>query len=122
MALALFVVILVAETAPGPAARSVGAAVPVDVTYEVFGTATSAAVDVQRPTGTQQVTATLPLMDKSGVQGLTMTFAPGSLVYVSAQNQGDSGTVTCRITVNGVLLDEKTATKARSFATCTGKA
>jgi hypothetical protein len=42
----------------------------------------------------------------------------GGFLYISVQNQGEHGTVTCRITVDGVVVSENTSSGAYTIATC----
>jgi hypothetical protein len=101
--------------ASGPAALS-------EVTYDVAGTAASVDVTIETPTGTSQATVDTPMMNKAGTRGLTFQFRPGSFVYVSAQNNGASGTVTCKIKVDGIVIAENQSQGAYSIATCDGSA
>jgi hypothetical protein len=64
--------------------------------------------------GTSQGTGKLPMTG-------TYTFRTGDFVYVSVQNGQPAGTVTCRITVDGVKLAEVTSNGAFTIATCQGK-
>lgn len=51
----------------------------------------------------------------------TLTDVPtGQFVYLSAQNQTDSGTITCRIYVDGTLWRESESSGAYVIATCSG--
>ena len=43
---------------------------------------------------------------------------PGEFLYVSAQNMGESGEVTCRIYVDGELVQDATSEGAYSIASC----
>jgi hypothetical protein len=93
---------------------------PLDVLYEVEGTASVVAVTIEKPSGTEQANVSVPLTNKGGTRGLTLKFERGDFVYISAQNQGESGTVTCRITVDGEVLSENTSSGAYSIASCKG--
>lgn len=94
------------------------------VVYEVEGTADSVDITIATPTGIEQKSGlSVPLKRKSdGKRGLQLTFTSGSFVSISAQNQGDFGTVTCRITVDGVVVSENTASGAYTIASCDGRA
>jgi hypothetical protein len=99
-----------------------GESATVSVLYEVEGTAVSATITAQMPTGTSQGTGkTLPLMTTSG-RGLTNTFRRGAFVYISAQNEDEFGDITCRITVDGVVISENAASGGYAIATCQGTA
>ena len=52
---------------------------------------------------------------------MTHEFGPGEFVYISAQNEGEYGSVTCRITVDGVVVSENTSSGAYGIATCEGR-
>jgi hypothetical protein len=47
--------------------------------------------------------------------------AEGYFVYLSVQNQNNSGTVTCSITSNGKKVSSNSSTGAYVIATCSGK-
>src|SRR4051794_29174734 len=72
------------------------------VTYKVVGSADEVAITFSTPTGTRQEKTSLPLENQTGTQGLILTgFDTGDSLYISAQNQGDTGSVTCIIEVDG---------------------
>lgn len=92
---------------------------PPVVTYEVTGAANGASVTYSTPTGTQQHDVTLPMQNtKGGV--VSFKADHGAFLYLSAQNQGDQGYVTCKIAVDGVTLSENTSSGAYAIATCKG--
>ena len=100
-----------------PASRTT----PVQVKYEVEGTASSVDITIETPSGTSQGSdKSVPLRTDAG-NGITLSFPRGSFVYISAQNQGEDGTVTCRITVDGEVVSENTSSGAYSIATCDGQ-
>jgi hypothetical protein len=94
----------------------------VGVVYLVRGTAQSATWTVQTPTGTKQGDADVPLMNKSGSEGLQFLFEPGDFVYISAQNDGETGTVECSIVADGTVISQNEASGAFAIATCEGQA
>ena len=95
---------------------------PVEVLYEVEGTARSVSLTLEAPSGTQQGSnKAVPLKTDSG-NGIRMEFERGAFVYISAQNEGESGTVTCRITVDGEVISENTSSGAYTIASCDGSA
>lgn len=120
-----------ATAAPAPAATPTPEK-PIEVRYEVLSTSKqpswvnlktngpSADLTAEMPTGTSQITVDLPLKNKSGDTGLTMSFKPGSFVYVSAQKGDYIGNIICRIYVDDVLISENEATGAHSIASCKG--
>ncbi|WP_155854617.1 hypothetical protein [Paenarthrobacter nicotinovorans] len=83
-----------------------------------------ASITMETPTGTSQQDVSIPLKKKSAGAsdtGLTFTFDPGDFVYISAQGRGGSNNVICRISVNGKVISQNTAT-GYGIATCKGKA
>ena len=86
------------------------------VTYSISGNFTSASLTYQTPTGSTQKV----IYQAGNVQ--TATFDAGGFVYLSAQNDGDSGSVTCTITEDGTVMSTNTATGAYTIATCNGQA
>lgn len=91
----------------------------VTVTYELTGSARSADITYETPTGSsQQNHVGVPLMDRSHGLGIKFEF-PGSatFLYLSAQNNG-GGTITCWIKVDGTTLSHNTARGAYAIATC----
>ncbi len=91
-----------------------------NVVYLVDGSASSASLTYSTPTGESQVDVMLPLTNKQGDAGFTFTFEPGSTLYLSAQNDGDAGAVTCHIWVDGVQVSENTGDGGYQIATCQG--
>lgn len=63
-------------------------------------------VTAQTESGTSQGTGALPFSD---------------FVYLSVQNQQPAGSVTCRITVDGVVVSENTSSGGYTIATCQGR-
>lgn len=94
------------------------------VLYEVEGTATSVDITYEAASGTaQQSGLKVPLTRKSGTaKGISVTKSAADFVYISAQNQDDSGSVTCKITVDGVVVSTVTSRGAYTIATCSGNA
>lgn len=86
------------------------------VIYKITGSASS--VDVTYQNADDQTT-------QDSAVGLPWTMnaptATGSFVYISAQNQDDSGTVTCEIDINGVVAVTNTSTGAYVIASCDGR-
>lgn len=108
---------------PNPTAAYTPRPLPT-VVYELDGTAAAADITIETPTGTtQQQGVDVPLTTKGGGKGLTIRgFSPGAFVYLSAQNTGGYGSLTCRIKVDGDVVSENTATGAYAIATCKGTA
>jgi hypothetical protein len=98
-----------------------GGSKTVSVLYEVEGTAESATITAQMPTGTTQASGkAVPLTRTDGTRGIKVDFPREAFVYISAQNEGASGDITCRITVDGVVVSENTASGGYTIATCQG--
>lgn len=95
----------------------------VTVLYEVDGSTDYADVTMETPDGTEQLSPDVPMVRKSdGQPGLEMEFSSGDFLYLSAQNNRSYGTVTCRITVDGVVVSENEASGGYAIATCKGSA
>jgi hypothetical protein len=96
----------------------------VQVLYEVEGTAKGVDVTLEAETGTSQLNdKAVPLANKTtGKKGLTYSMSRGHFVYLSAQNQGSSGTITCRITVDGTVVSTNTSSGGYAIASCKGTA
>lgn len=93
----------------------------VKVLYEVYGTAKSADLTMQTPNGTsQQNGLAVPLTDKNGSVGLAYQMKTGEFVYVAAQNNGEYGEISCRITVEGKVIATNTSSGAYAIAQCDG--
>ena len=93
----------------------------VTVLYEVEGSTDYADVTMETPTGTSQISPDVPMVRESdGRRGLEMEFMSGAYLYLSAQNNRAHGTVTCRITVDGEVISENSATGGYAIATCKG--
>jgi len=93
------------------------------VLYEAEGEDTTEASYTLRSDngGTVQGDVDLPLKNKAGGTGLTMSgFKSGAFVYLSIQNGKGYGSVTCRITIDGKVVSENTSHGGYKIATCTG--
>ena len=88
------------------------------VTYEVDGTASTAGVTASTPTGTEQHDINIPLTNTSGVAGVSHVAQRGEFLYLSAQNQGSEGTITCRITLDGEVVSENSSSGEYGIASC----
>ena len=95
---------------------------PRTVTFEVTGTALYVNITLRAgKTKTQQSDVVVPMKSKLG-NPLTYSAYPGDFLYISAQNQGEYGSVTCTIKVDGVTLISNTSSGAYVIATCDGSA
>jgi TolA-binding protein len=100
---------VVVPAAPAPKTSST-------VRYNIHGTAKSVSVTYQNGSGdTEQISEVRVPWDKS------VTMERGAFVYIAAQNQGDSGTVTCTIYVDSLPVKTSTSNGAYTIATCSGR-
>lgn len=117
----LVAVALLAGCAPTPSMTPAPAITPLVHTYGYYvdGSASGANVTYTTGSGTSQAEVGLPLRNKAGKIGLQMVGndAPRFL-YISAQNTGDYGDLTCQITVDGVVVAQNSASGAFTIATC----
>jgi hypothetical protein len=95
----------------------------VTITYEVDGSAPSADITYETPSGiSQQNGVDVPLTRTSdGGLGIRFNFVAGDFVSISAQN-GGGGTITCRIRADGRVIAENTASGQYAIASCDGTA
>lgn len=125
-ALAAIAAALILEGCAGTAAPSAAASpdlwtsTPLVVVYELDGSATSADITYETPTGSsQQQGVDVPMKTEDGEKGIQITgFSPGAFLYISAQNANDYGDLTCRIRVGGAVVSENTATGEYAITTC----
>jgi len=86
------------------------------VTYKITGTASQASLTYENEQGgTEQTKVVIPWQE-------TMTVKRGSFLYLSAQNDDESGSVTCEIWVDGVKWRDSTSRGAYVISTCSGRA
>jgi len=95
-----------------PATHTVVYAAEADSAY---GSGRTGMVTAQAPGGSIQQTGLLP------ITGTYTDFHSGDFVYLSVQNQQSVGSVTCRITVDGVVVSENTSSGGYTIATCQGR-
>lgn len=93
-------------------------------TYGFDGREMSVDVTMGDPSGVQQGTGkTVPLGVTGGPPGLRRSVVAGSAVTLSAQIASDeAGTVTCRITSDGVVVSENTSSGKYAVVSCRGRA
>lgn len=96
----------------------------VRVRYEVTGSTSQADITYSDANGStsQQSGIDVPMQTESGQTGLSFTMVEGEFLYISAQNVEESGSITCRITADGVVIDEATSHGGYVIATCSGTA
>lgn len=95
------------------------------VKYEVEGSTAWAFVTARNADGStgQLQHAKVPLrLAETGPTGIEFDVPHHQFVYVSAQNEDQQGTITCRITVDGVVLQQATSKGGYTIATCSGTA
>lgn len=85
------------------------------VAYDITGSAGSMSITATSPTGTEQASGrALPAQ-------LTYQMESGAFIYVSAQNEGEAGAITCTITVDGQVVSTNRSEGAYTIATCKGR-
>lgn len=95
------------------------------VTYKISGTASSGDLTFTTANGgTSQLSGIAP--EGTGINAhkpstvATYTMGNGDFAYLSIQNGGDSGSVTCTIEVDGVVAVTNTSSGAYVIADCSG--
>lgn len=95
------------------------------VTYKVGGTARTADITVARFDGQtmQHAGVDVPLHNgKTGADGLVMPgYRSGAFLYISAQNNGATGSITCEIWVDGVRVVSNGSVGGYTIADCSGR-
>ena len=86
-----------------------------EVIYEITGTAERVDVTLSNATGGTEQYSDVPLPKEYSYNSFSDSF-----VYISAQNQGEYGTVIVSIYVNGVLFKTSTSSGAYVIATASG--
>jgi hypothetical protein len=84
------------------------------VTYEITGSASAVSITLSNAqAGTEQGEYQVPFRK-------TYTMKRDAFAYISAQNQGEYGTVTCKIFLGSTVWKESTSSGAYSIADCSG--
>jgi hypothetical protein len=117
--LILILIIVIGVAIAFSGGRSSSGAPPVKssytITYRITGNAMQASLTYENETGdTEQKTVNVP-WDK------TFTAAPGTFVYIAAQNERDFGTIKCEILIDNVVVKQATSNGAYAIATCSGR-
>jgi len=87
------------------------------VKYRVGGTTSKASVTYENAQGgTEQMDVSVPWQKTIG------TVERGDFLYLSAQNQNDSGSITCEIWVDGKMWKHSISSGAYVIASCNGLA
>lgn len=124
LAATVFIVPLTGCTGEPTSVPVTSAASPPHVVFFAEGTGTkSAAVTMQSESGgTIQKDVALPMGNATtGVPGVPSDlFKRGASLYLSLQNSEGFGSVTCRIEVDGKVVDSATSSGAYKIATCVG--
>ncbi|PJK24221.1 hypothetical protein CSX11_01575 [Mycobacterium goodii] len=89
---------------------------PKVVTYEIFGSGSTAVINYMDLEGKPQRVASTPLPWTLTLQ----TTLPSVMPHIMAQGDGDS--ITCRVTVDDVVKEERTATGMNAETFCYVKA
>ena len=85
------------------------------VEYKVSGSASSVSLTYKNSTGgTEQKDVYTPW-------STSFKCMPGNFLYLSAQNEDKTGSVTCEIWVNGILYKTSTSSGAYVIASCNGR-
>ncbi|MGW6739708.1 MmpS family transport accessory protein [Streptomyces sp. NPDC055025] len=89
------------------------------VEYRLTGSAAGA--DLTFTDGREQISQAagkaVPLVTADG-GGIDFMAARGTSLYLSAQNTGDAGDLTCQIVVDGVVVAENTSSGGYTIVTC----
>jgi len=95
---------------------------PPGVVYYVEGTAPAVNITFSTPSGTSQYSnQSLPLRTKEGRLGVRLGDLPsGTFVAISAQNRDESGSVICRIEVDGAVISQNRSSGGYVIASCDG--
>jgi hypothetical protein len=89
----------------------------VKIEYVLEGTADTVSVTMQNQSGNTEQHSSVSLP-----KTYTLNVEPGSFIYISAQNNDRSGSVTCTIKANGVAIETATSYGAFVISTCSGSA
>lgn len=102
------------------------------VTYKVEGTTNMASITYSNSQGdtSQQSDIDVPIRRKDtstwsqsdGGYGIRLNgMESGDFLYISAQNSKDSGSITCIIEVDGIVVKTNTSRGGYTIATCSGR-
>lgn len=84
-----------------------------EVTYTISGSARRGMMTYATPSGQAQQTHALPWAKRFQAKS-------GQQLYVSAQNQGAAGSITCTVTVDGKRIKSNTSSGGYVIAACSG--
>lgn len=91
-----------------------------EAVFSIEGTASSVDITLGVGNETSQQSGLAVPVTVGGRQGLRATAPPGTFLYIAAQNMGETGSVTCTITVDGTVISTTTSRGAYVIATCSG--
>lgn len=93
------------------------------VTYQLTGSATSASLTYTDGAGNiqQQTSVAVPLVRKSGASGISFNVSHGDFVSFSAQNNGDSGDLSCTIEADGVVINRGHSSGGYAIVSCSAQ-
>jgi hypothetical protein len=93
------------------------------VLYQLTGSARSADLTYTDSSGNtqQQTGVAVPLRTASGSSGILILADSGTFVQFSAQNNGDSGDLTCTILANGVQINTGHASGGYAIVSCSAE-
>ena len=120
MLVAIVVIIIVAISIASPS-TSTPTYIPTssysgpEVVYEITGSASYVDVTLSNPTGGTEQYGPVAVPHSYTYQDF-----PGYFLYISAQNQGESGSVTTTIYVNGEVYKTSTSSGAYVIASASG--
>jgi hypothetical protein len=86
------------------------------VTYEIGGTTNRASITYENEQGN------IEQMDINVPWKKSMTVSYGQFLYISAQNDLESGSITCKIIVDGKEFKSAVSSGAYVIASCSGSA
>jgi hypothetical protein len=113
----MLIVALLACDGSGGTSTGGGGKSTYTITYRVMGTTDSASVTYSNEHGdTEQIS------DVDVPWNKTIKAEPGQFLYISAQNNDDSGTIVTRIEVDSVRYKESKSEGAYVIASCSGTA
>lgn len=87
-----------------------------DIEYRITGTSDTVSITMENASGgTEQYDS------RRVPYSYEFVAQEGQFLYISAQNNGERGTVTCEIVINGVVEKEATSQGAYVIASCSGR-
>lgn len=111
------------EVNAGPSMTATVDAVPTGRAVELTFDGTATGVDITMSIDgkmSQHTGLKVPMLHKDGSPGGFQYegMEPGTRIYWSGQNTGDDGTLTCKIIVDGYVVEQNTSTGGFVITTC----